>query len=155
MARSSGRRILAIFVGVFILLYGGTWLYEGVAGYRTYKGITNRERIDRIEFHSILDPSRHLIITNDTVLEKIKEAFAYFNEYTPQSPKMHSVFLQMEIYKKKKWTLELLKTKYSGWAIPIFTKWYRNDSLVAVLGRYSILDSLQFKIPKDARAETK
>lgn len=154
MARIGGRSVLLILTGVFILMFAGAWLYEGVADYRTYNGITNGERIDRIEFRSILDPSRHLIVTNDTVLEKINEAFAYFKEYSPQSPKMHSVYIQMEIYKKKKWTLELLKTKYSGWAIPIFTKWYQNDSLVAVLGRYSILDSLQFKIPENARVET-
>lgn len=143
MTKPGRRKFPLILIGVFILLFAGLWLYEWIGDDQTYKGITNGDRINRIEFNSILDSSKHLVVSNDTILKEINQAFHYFQEYSPRNPKMHTVYIQMEIYKKEKLKLELLKTKYSGWAVPIFTKWYQNDSLIGVLDRYSILDSLQ------------
>jgi hypothetical protein len=80
---------------------------------------------------------------NDTVLSQINQAFQYFREFEPNNPKEKTRYIQMDIYKKKKWTLEFLKTTHSGWATEIFTNWYQNDSVIAVLDRYSILNSLQ------------
>lgn len=130
-------------VGIFAVIMAGLWLYEALIDHQKYKALTNGERIERIELKSLNDTSKHISILNDTVLSQINQAFQYFREFEPINPKEKTGYIQMDIYKKKKWTLEFLKTTHSGWATEIFTNWYQNDSVIAVLERYSILNSLQ------------
>jgi len=139
------RKGFFILVGIFVVIYFSTWAYQEIDAERTYKGITDGERIDSIKMYIESDqsPNKTMLIVNDSELNNINRTFQYLQEFTPRSPKMHSVYIDIYIYKKKKLNIQLLKTTYSGWAISLYDTWYRNDSLMMVLNRYLKLDSIR------------
>ena len=134
-----------ILFGIFAALWIGSWVFDEIDFHRTYKELTSQNRIDSIALlgRSEPNPERQISIVKDSVLNQINATFQYFREFTPINPKMHSVFVEADIYKQRKCTLELLKTTNNGWLIRIGSRWYQDDSLLSVLARYSILDSLQ------------
>jgi hypothetical protein len=123
--------ILAI---VFIVILVSVWIYGIVDVRQTYSGIMDGQRIDSvsmyIESDSLLAKKS---IHKDSVLENLNRACRQVQEWLPDTPKMHSVLIEMTVYKSRKLKLDLLKTKYSGWVMEIGGTYYRGDSLSAIL----------------------
>lgn len=144
MIRTRRRNITLILCGLFVVVWLGIWLFQEIDFNRTYRELMSGNRIDHVEMlvESTSGPNKRISVVKDSVLNEINRTFQYLQEFTPQSPKVHSVFIVMDVYKKKKCTLHLLKTTYSGWVIWMQNRWYRDDSLISVLDHYTIPDSI-------------
>jgi hypothetical protein len=86
-------------VVVFIIIYICIWVYQVVNAGRTYRGVMNGERMDSITMlvESLPGSNKNISIVNDSILNKISRTFQYLQEFTPNSPKVHTVFSEMDI----------------------------------------------------------
>ena len=131
--------------GVVVVSLLGIWVYQEIGFRQTYKELMSGNKIERMEMLVESPPKTNtqISIATDSVLTRINGSFRYLREFTPRSPKMHSVFIVVDIYKKRKCTVHLLKTTYNGWVVWIQDRWYQDDSLFSALDHFSILDSVK------------
>jgi len=134
-----------IFSAIVISLIAFAWIFGLVDTQETYNELRNNKKLDSIymRIEPSVDSVRDVAITNDSVLAKLNQTFKDLQEFFPDTPKMHSILIDMSIYKNRKGKLLLLKTTYSGWVIDLGGTYYQDDSLISVLDRYMRLDSLK------------
>lgn len=135
MNKSRQRKSTIFLLVAFIIIYVSISVYKLVDADRTHKGVMNWEKIDSITMlmESVNSSNKTIRIFSDSVLKKINRSFQYLEGFTPNSPKVHTILIDLDIYKKRKFSLTLLKTSYSGWVISIYDDWYKDDSLIAIL----------------------
>lgn len=102
-----------------------------------YSGLMDGKRIDSV---SMEIGSDYLLVKkgiyDDSILEKLNRACRQVQEWLPDTPKMHTILIEMTVYKSRKLRLSFLKTTYSGWVMEIGSTYYRGDSLSSILDRF-------------------
>jgi len=109
-----------------------------------YRALLNHTPIKIIELNitrgATNSGTRQITLENDTICKEIAATFRYLSEFTPERTRDHTVFIKMSIFKGRKLDLALLKTTYSGWAINLVDKWYKDDSLIFALNKFANID---------------
>jgi hypothetical protein len=141
----SWQRVSCEAFTIFAVIFIGIVIDSLVSGAQTYKGLKSVEKIDHVDMliESQSSPNKEISIVQDSILDKINRSFRYIQKFTPVVPKMPTVFIVMDVHKRRKLELQLLKTTYSGWSLWIHGDYYRDDSLIAVLNNYLDLDSIR------------
>jgi hypothetical protein len=76
------------------------------------------------------------VIWDSSALSQFDAALARGQLIMPDAPTLHTVAINMAIYKDRKVNISVLKSVHSGWIVAAGDNWYRNDSLVHLLAPY-------------------
>jgi hypothetical protein len=125
---------------ILILFFISINLFESRYTDTVYRVLHSPEVISRIDMRIIAAAdsaiSRDTVIVDREVLQKFNKALAGGKHVSLNSTRMHSVFIDMHVYKNKKVNISVLKMINSGWVIGVGDDYYRNDSLVNLLTPY-------------------
>ena len=118
-------------------------IINSVASGNAYRALQSRSAVTRVEM-KIMDTSsesaRIVVLQDDTICTKINQSLKYFNEIRKEEDRDRSVFVLIDIYKGKKVSVELLRTRPGRWVIDMYGTLYKNDSLIQILKDYLKLD---------------
>jgi len=103
-----------------------------------YRALRNQQSIRKIVLRvsTAQDSDFDATILDTALLLKFNAVLRGGEKIAFDTPRMHSMSINIDIYKDRKVNIRALKTTRSGWVVAEGADWYRNDSLIQLLTPY-------------------
>jgi hypothetical protein len=134
--KSPGRQGLVLGFG-FAILLSILIVFNRLSSDRTIEIIHDGKKINRIVMRvQAARDSEDVTIVDSSELDRFNRMLKMSREVPAGAARLHTSFIDVDVYKDKKVNISILNTDQSGWVVIAGGNWYKSDSLVDVLRKY-------------------